>query len=104
GQPVYRSSGGRRIIGETVCESAATAERRCLGPRDQARRLPPHRAQGWRASAALQPPRQRPYLPLPADRPGGPPPTLALVYHRRRGRVLRRGRHAELRPYPVSAA
>jgi hypothetical protein len=29
---------------------------------------------------------------------------LALVYHRRRGRVLRRGRHAELRPHPVSAA
>jgi ATP-dependent DNA ligase len=29
---------------------------------------------------------------------------LALVYHRRRGRVLQRGRHAELRPHPVSAA
>jgi hypothetical protein len=26
------------------------------------------------------------------------PPALALVYHRRRGRVLRRGWHAELRP------
>src|SRR5215813_8034236 len=43
-----------------------------------ARRLPHHRPQGRRAGEAIQPARQRPHPPLPADRRCALPDALAL--------------------------
>src|SRR5262245_40960179 len=49
-------------------EGRHTAVRRPVDSRNQARWLPHHCPQGRSASAALQPPRQRPHSPLSADR------------------------------------
>ena len=68
-------------------QGSAAADRRSQAARDQARRLSRHRAQG--GDGALQPPRQRPHLPLHPDRGVARPPALALLHHRRRGGVLR---------------
>jgi hypothetical protein len=51
-------------------QSPAPAKGESVAARDQARRLPRHRAQGRRARSALQPPRQRPALALRVDRRG----------------------------------
>jgi hypothetical protein len=40
---------------------------------------PRHRPQGWHTDEALQPPRQRPHLPLHADRGVARPAALALL-------------------------
>src|SRR4051812_27347192 len=79
-------------------QGTAAADRRPVAARDQARRLSPRRAQGRRPRATLQPPRQRPDLPVLADRRGAVPAALALLHYRRLGGVLRR---AGLGPVPL---
>ena len=83
---------------------AAAADRRGVAARDQARRLPRRRPQGRRPRAALQPSRQRPDLPLHADRRVARPAALALLHHRRRGGVLRRQRAGRASTASATAA
>src|SRR5262249_61193089 len=54
-------------------QNRQTALRQPMAARDQARWLPHHCSQERRAGEALQPPRQRPDLPLSADRRGARP-------------------------------